>query len=127
MKVICIKAESGDYLTVGNEYEVIKEGLHTITVKCDLGVPFYYSKNKFKTMDIPFKCNLEPSNDVEPLTPIRLIDVLAIGLEGEIWLSERHIVKIKRDGGFTIAKRNVTDITRITVLGDELFEKQELY
>ena len=120
MKVICIKAEHGDYLTVGNEYEVIKEGLHTITVKCDLGVPFYYSKSKFKSI-------LEPSNDVEPLTPIRLIDVLAIGLEGEIWLSERHIVKIKRDGGFTIAKRNVTDITRITVLGDELFEKQELY
>ena len=127
MKVICIKAEQGDYLTVGNEYEVIKEGLHTITIKCDLGVPFYYSKNKFKTMDIQFKCNLEPSNDVEPLTPIRLLDVLAIGLVGEMWESERHIVKINRDGGFTIARKGVTDVTRITVHGDELFEKQELY
>ena len=127
MKVICVKAEQGDYLTVGNEYEVIKEGLHTITVKCDLGVPFYYSKNKFKTIEIPFKCNLEPSNDVEPPTPIRLLDVLAIGLVGEMWESERHIVKINRDGGFTIARKGVTDVTRITVHGDELFEKQELY
>ena len=48
MRVKYIGNNEHDYLTYGNIYDVSVERKNTILLVCDLGVLFYYSKEKFE-------------------------------------------------------------------------------